>query len=133
MPKTLKYKLELTAEQCQTLSTALELYGRIGLGQLEVVGEHMHHLHKNKTVKTYEIRDLLADVKQRYAGFSLGASYGAGSREVPESFNQALDMYQVVRHRLAWDNHPDGGFTTNFHEPMQFGKHKLCKIKKATS
>jgi hypothetical protein len=123
-----KYKVELTAEQCDTLCAALELYGRIGLGQLEVVGEHMHHLHKSKELKVYEVRDLLAEVKRRYTGFMLGASYGVGNKEVPESFTQALDMYQVVRHRLAWDRYPEGGFTVNFHEPMKWGKHELCKI-----
>lgn len=123
-----KYKLELTTEQCNTLCAALELYGRVGLGQLEVVGEHMHHLHKNKDLKVYEIRDLLANVKKQYTNFNLGASYGVGCKDVPESFTQALDIYQVVRHRIAWDEHPEGGFTVNFHEPMKWGKHELAKI-----
>ena len=59
-----KYKLELTTEQCNTLCAALELYGRVGLGQLEVVGEHMHHLHKNKDF-----------IRKRFAELPVGYFY----------------------------------------------------------
>jgi hypothetical protein len=105
------------------------MYGRVGLGQIGVVGERMDHFAKKTGKFFYQMAEILNSVKTELTGFHPNASYGVGNKEVPDRFMQAIDMYQVIRHKLAWDNNPEGGVTVDFHEPSRYGKQALCKIK----
>jgi hypothetical protein len=49
--------------------------------------------------------------------------------KVPERYKTAWDLQQVIRHVLAWDANPEGGFGVNFHEPLKSGKHGLATMK----
>jgi hypothetical protein len=44
--------------------------------------------------------------------------HGIRSDKIPDSARVAFDLYQVIRHRLAWDRKPEGGFQVYFDQPL---------------
>lgn len=42
--------------------------------------------------------------------------------------DNAWDIYQVVRHYLAWKSEPEGGFQVSFDKPLKKGSEPLAKI-----
>ena len=133
-----KYNLTITEEQARTLISALDLYSRIGMGQFEEV-EMIYRYDSRKSVnydgeETVEydgdkFRELLKECKKLLGHHSNG-SYGIYSHQVPDSFRVAWDLKKVIRHRLAWDRRPEGGYTVDFEEPRQSSKLPLACIEK---
>lgn len=97
-----KYKLEITEEQAQVIRNALDLYTRIGIGQLKEIWWVWGH---NKDVCKCDRRTFdayLTDLQLQLTGFPLNASWGIHSLEVHDVFRQAYDLHQVIRNKLAW-------------------------------
>ncbi len=123
------YTLNMSEEQAQILVRALDLYSRIGIGQFEEILDVYDPLHKRVPVEARDAaRRLLNSVKAVY-GHPANGSNGIHSPEVRDEFRAAYDIQQVVRHRLAFDRHPEGGFQVNFDEPRQISQLPLPSIK----
>lgn len=129
-----KFVLELTELQAELLVKALDLYSRIGIGQ---IGE-VHNIltlepHTNPPGEhTYQgIKNALDFVKRELFGFESGASFAMHNSKVPEKFRVAWDLQQVIRHKLAWTANPAGGAGVSFHEPMKSSKEPLATMTEA--
>lgn len=125
------YNLTITEEQLQVLSTACEVFSRIGMGQ---VSETSAWIPKASSPSDREdvrgelnrLEDLLRR-QLRYRGI-------AESEYAPRV---AFDLYQVIRHRLAWDKLAADGKTkpsmplVTYDEPFQVATEvPLAKVAK---
>ena len=118
--------LTAPAQLMQVVSRALELYARMGCGQLEELDALARHgLLKNAQGSRPSIDDIEEAAEHLYAykravlGFARTASHGIFSTAVNPEFQKAWALYQAIRHRLAWDRTPEGGLQVSFDEPMQ--------------
>jgi hypothetical protein len=124
-----KYVLHLTEKQAQVIVNALDLYSRIGMGQLKEVA-HILRLNPNSSDNT---SDILNDIYNELIDLSklwIGGSgyYGIFSDKISDVFRTAWDIQQVIRHRLAWDRNPEGGIFVNFDKPINTSKEEFPKI-----
>lgn len=127
-----KYTLQLTENQARIISEALDLFSRIGMGQLkEVVSVLRQNPLPNSNLEERinflsEIRNKL-DILAKY--WMKGPGYhGITSKLISDKFRIAWDIQQVIRHRLAWDRKSEGGFTIDFDDPMVTSEEPLPKI-----
>jgi len=125
-----QYELSISEKQARVILASLDLFSRIGIGQLREVLRHPQYQLKmiddNETY-TYCQR-LLDQVKKLLTGHGPHSSYGVCHPEVHEDSNIAYDLLQVIRHRLSWDRIPDGGPEINFDPPIQFSEEELAEI-----
>jgi hypothetical protein len=127
------YQLFLTEKQAQVLVNALDLYSRIGMGQLSEVA---YVLRLNALGNPNGQADALAKVEKltrEAASYWMGGSgsyYGIFSDKINDSFRVAWDLQQVIRYRLAWDRNPEGGIQVNFDKPLKSSQESLAYIKK---
>jgi hypothetical protein len=127
-----KYQLELDEEQAKIIQRALDLYMRIGLGQIEYpVCDAITRARFDVSIDQFcAARDELAVVGEKLTGYASNASRGIGSPELPNEFKRACDIHDVIRHRIAWDRSPEGGMGVSFYDPLHWGEGDLPKIKK---
>jgi len=111
----------------------LDFYSRIGIGQFEEIVHGSFIFDWGSPVSWNnqydQIRHLLDGVKFNLIGMPFNASLGICGPDTPERAKIAYDIQQVVRHRLAWDREPKGGYTVDFDKPMQCSNLELPKIK----
>ena len=101
----MKYNLTLNETQLNVMVTALEMYSRVGCGQLGIaVASHPDVVKRNadydftKTLDCLFRQNVYTDLlpyANRY--------YGIFAPSIDSSNRVAWDMMQVVRNRLAWD------------------------------
>lgn len=112
-----EYSLGLTTVQAQLTSAALDMYTRIGLGQLENILEHPAIFAKLSAENRADAEWLVHRLKYLLFGFEPNASHGITNLAVDDKARQAYDIRCVIRHRLAWDkagNPPNRDFQTMF-------------------
>ena len=113
----------LTAEHCRVLVSALDLFSRIHMGQfdeiLRVYRANGRAVHTLSVSEQNEARVLIGVVHDMLTRMPRNASYSILAHEVPDEARAAWDLQQLVRHRVAWDENPEGGITVNFDEPRQ--------------
>jgi hypothetical protein len=112
--------LRLTEKQATVITTALDLYSRVLIGQVENVEEVLRWTYpKLSTEKLQTARLLLNSVKDVLWGFSPGASHGIHNPEVQDNARQAFDLLQVVRNGVARAKKPEGGIQVCYDVPSQ--------------
>ena len=141
------YNLQITEKQLQVISTACELLSRIQGGQVREVFDHLP-LRKDMDWGVYhEIKDELTKrmpeiLKDGIDGYR--SSFGVGNRELPESKDIAIDLYEVIRHKLSWERAVEKGIiesedsprnftemmTVNYDKPFMWGNEPLAKIER---
>lgn len=102
-----QYVLVLTKEQTRIVNSALDLYSRIGMGQLEIVAEKIQAwTWKDKCSDevgfTSGIRTAINTIKA-HLGHPPNDSYGIFNNAVPADCRTAFDIVQVIRHSVASD------------------------------
>ena len=119
-----KYRLEMTEEQARGTVAALDLAMRIRLGQFGEIVEQCMELEPDKTDEWRERREkaeaillqardiIMPDLRDMH---SLAGGYGVYAKEETERLYNVL---LAVRSCLAYHEHPEGGDTVNFREPM---------------
>lgn len=122
-----RYRLTVNAMQAEHISRALETYARLGIGQLEACDNALWHFAEKEKVLFFKIGEALKKVKP-ILGLQENSSHGILSKEVPDMFRSCWDMYQVIRHKISWDEHPEGGNGVNFRTPMVTSEMPLIKI-----
>lgn len=123
------YELELSKEQAETTCQALDLYARVLNGQLDEVARVLEFIPGRKQGRSEEARVLLALAKLALIPeLSVNAHFGitGGSDEA----KVAYDVYQVIRHRLAWDKNPQGGFQVEYDKPLYCSGKEPAVIRK---
>jgi hypothetical protein len=127
------YHLAMTERQAQVIINALELYSRIGMGQLQ---EITYVLRMNSVPGSIDFNalDKIADLTRKASSYWMkgsGGYHGISSDKINDSFRVAWDLQQVIRYRLAWDRNPDGGIQVNFDDPYKTSSvEDLAVIKK---
>jgi len=124
------YQLTISEKQARVIMDALELFTRIGIGQLQEVLRHPQYQNKIfDDEKVYRESVVLLDqIKKILTGHGPNSSYGIACTEVHDDSNIAYDLLQVIRHRLAWDRNPKGGIEVYFNRPIQYSKEELAEI-----
>jgi hypothetical protein len=130
------YVLVVNDEQAEVLAKALDLFSRIGCGQIE---ELLRHPTIQK--KLYELIDsdkyldtkneaeiLIGKLKKLLVGFDLNASQSITIAHEPNRV--AYDIFQVLRNRIAWFKRPAGGMEVDFHEPIKWSEQPLPEVKR---
>lgn len=132
--------LTLPAQTARIVVDALDMYSRIGLGQLdEIVSMGRFGLLTNAKGEKPSVDDLddaeqhLARAKHALFGYAPNASHGIFSDKVAERFRTAWSVLKALRHRLAWDRTPGGGIQVSFDEPMRDEEAAGVKVASGTA
>ena len=126
-----RYNIVVDEQQARILVAALDLYSRIGIGQLTEVVRVYNYEWKMPVPMVDRLVEVMNEAK-RVIGFRPGGSYGIHSPDVHDVFRRAFDIQCVIRHRLAFDRTPEGGFGVDFDTPRQIGELPLPTISHVT-
>lgn len=127
------YEIHLSEKAIYIIIQALDLYSRVGMGQLETVKDVLLKSEKSREniLKNRDAIERLLDlVKEMAMELSPSSYQSIMSPEISDDFRTAYDMIQVLRNRLAWDREPKGGFTVDFDPLFQTSPDPPVKIKK---
>lgn len=119
----MKYKLELTKSQLQTLQLATEIYARLGIGQIR---DAINVLPLDESKGYPPIHEICRDVEAVIAKHTISnvdgyrASLGIHHKDVKEPVKIAWDLHQVIRQRLAWDHAIEKGIVENRRSPRNW-------------
>jgi len=119
-----KVQLELTLDQAQTLAYALDLYTRLGLGQVEQISELARFgvIPKGTSCQTgsadtrsFDQEDLkridecVSSLKASL-GYASNSSWGIGSDHVPLMAKRAYEVCKAIRQALSMARDPNPRF-----------------------
>lgn len=138
------YTIKLNKSQLETLVSATEVFCRLGIGQFVfaldwlpfVKGNHISH-----DDQLYFSERLAPLMVHQIDGYR--SSLGIYGEETPEFAKIAWDLYQVFRHRLAWERAVEKGIVDSinatrkwpemigidYDEPLHASKEPLASIK----
>lgn len=116
------YTLTVTKEQAQVLIQATEILARLGIGQFR------------DALECLPMRDFLPDgwhedmdsIGRMLSRHMIGgidgyrSSLGIHHKDVSEASRIAWDLYQVLRHRLAWDRAAAEGIVESADAPRKW-------------
>lgn len=126
-----KYSLDLDESAVELLMKALDLYARIGIGQIEGLLDHPEVQKALLTTDALEARYAASRLKEVVFGFTTAASRSIASPSVMDDTKRAFDIFCVLRHRMAWDkagNPPkrtSAMIFVDFDKPAHFGSKAL--------
>lgn len=121
------YKLTIDNKHADVIIRALDLYSRLLMAQVQMVPETI----VRETGKQHEqVNALMQEIKHLLFQLPYNASYGITSKETPENAKIAVGIHDVIRHCLAWEWQPEGGYTVDFDTPMNWSGHALPEIHK---
>jgi hypothetical protein len=130
-----RYTLHLTEKQARVIVNALDLYSRIGMGQLKEVAYVLRaqNIGAKTDAEIQEHSDQINIIRDRLEALSRYWMNGPGyhsiaSQKISDVFRVAWDIQQVVRHRLAWDRNPKGDITVDFDNALKTSKEPLPQI-----
>jgi|SRR5665213_4026442 len=116
------YQITVTEEQAEILSRACELIARCNMPMSTPRGLR----------STQIAEDLVRRVEYPDGGMDkLREAFSYVIDFYKVNHNDAFDMYQVIRHRLAYDRLKPGekpGVTVDYQEPFRMGAQPLAKI-----
>ena len=118
----MEYTIKVNVDQARIIARALDLFSRIGIGQIEMVVEEAHKMSHAKIEAPYaEIEEIVDKLKLALFGMPINASHSICSDKVDVAYREAYDILQVIRHRLAWDKNPNGNkMSIDFDKPTKW-------------
>ena len=131
-----KVKIEVDEQQARVILKALDLYGRIHMGQLDEIYSVLRNDGKDMGVGRNEFeyefcklkKLLFPELEHRYSYHAIGGN-------IPEGPKVAYDMIQVIRNKMAWATH-DGKempWTVDYDPPLKVSeKTDLCECEVET-
>ena len=127
--KPKQFVLKMNRRQAGVITAALDLYSRIGMGQISEV-ENILRLdrHVKPDYSHDAVRNALDFVKREIFGLDGNGNLGIHNETVPKNYRVAWDLQQVIRHFLSWDANPEGGSGVSFHEPMKSSDEELATM-----
>ena len=125
----MEYNLKINEAQAQVLTDALEIYARLGMGQIYEILEHPDLRKQRDAFVIDYCRALCENLRGAIFKLPIGNYYSISNREISDTNRVAYDLVQVIRHRLVWDragNPPERDHKTMFgpiyDEPMHFSE-----------
>lgn len=113
-----QYTLVLNEKQAEMLAKACEFYTRMRCGQWQqVINICNDYTQGDITNSIYEAkRHLLIARSKIYPGlYGEGHSYGVGQFR---DADMLWEIYEVLRNKIAWTQHPEGGLGVCFDDPF---------------
>lgn len=130
-----KIIVELTRNQANAVMNATELLARLEIGQFEEITwsllDHFRGTDKNGN-PTFDSKS--RDLANAYLKCACLATFGVknGLPDIGDKsiqFERCWAVYSTIRYALAWNDHPEGGYTVNFDKPLGYGeKMPECRI-----
>ena len=121
-----KYILTLTREQAQTVMDALELYARLRIGQFNRITELL--LDVQNADDYCKRREIANDLLNIAACVIFGKNaYGQPECQKDNLHHRAWNIYAALRYKMAWHDHPEGGWTVCFDKPRPWGGEPVPK------
>lgn len=116
-----KYRLTLTEEHLYAILKAMDFHERIAMGQFREIFDVVDPGFKLSHEGRDAAEPLLMEARRHLmpALRHDNSYWGIRSLEIHDDNRVMYDIQQVVRHRLAWDRSPEGGWTVNFDRPMR--------------
>lgn len=114
-------RLVLDKRTAYAARESLELFTRLGIGQLEEVRQSVRMPDPGQPFphdKLNRLDVLVAEFKRDATGMSQHASFGIYNPKVPDVVTQAWALMGAIRHRLAWDQTPEGSMGVWHDEPL---------------
>jgi hypothetical protein len=112
--------------QARLLSEALDLLSRLHLGQWDAFTSHTRFYVEAPYLEQLEHSKTLLDLAKTYAwGLPPSASLSIYNKKVAESGFLAWAAHRALRHRLSWDQTPEGGFGVTFDEPLSLDANEV--------
>lgn len=126
------YTLHINATQARAISTACEVLARLGMGQFKDALEHLP-LRETMPDGWHEDMEGIAHILKKHTTIipGVGAYLANVSHKTSDQSKTAWDIYQVVRHRLAWDARPEGNpMSVMFDQPLKTSPEPLAWMEK---
>ena len=126
-----RYVLTLNEEQARIVSRACELYSRLHMGQVEEINHELlvAETHDNISERRDQAMLFLHELKKLYfpSLHGPGHSYGVGKIKKADI---AWNAYHALRYRIAWHEHPEGGYGVQFDPPWFWMNEEIptCEI-----
>lgn len=127
-----EFEITLTGAQMRALESATDLMSRIMIGQLREVLDYAPI--KDGHVVEWHVRRkeaaerILNQALYEICDLTPSSSFGIHNRtEVKDDARISWDLQKVLRHRLAWDLNPEGGFGNQYDTPMRCGAEELAR------
>jgi len=141
-----QYVLTLTETQAQVLIQALEVMARLGIGQFRDALDLLP-LKEIFPAGWHEDMEAIGRILSKYMIGNVDgyrSSLGISHADTSPQAKSAWDMYQVIRHRLAWDRAYSDGIVASpdaprdwskmlgvhYDEPMRMGPEPLATIER---
>lgn len=128
------YTLSMNTKQAKLLVTACEFYCRMMLGQWNELSWHTLNLKDGNFDKRIQDKDEVDKLLMQARALTWpdlgnysGRSWGVGH---DKNTDIVWEIYEVLRNKIAWKEHPEGGDTVDFSTPISFSGEKLvdCKV-----
>jgi hypothetical protein len=126
------YHLHINEAQARVISHACEVLARLGMGQYKDALECLP-LREHAPDGWHEDMEGIGHILKKHTTVlhGVGAYHGITSIKTSPESKTAWDLYQVVRHRLAWDAKPEGdAMSVMFDQPMKTGDQPLAWIER---
>lgn len=142
----MKYTIELSKKQMAIISSACELYARLGIGQWREIEKF---LPLEKVIDYESFHDCMDSIGRELSKFMISnvdgyrSNLGISNRMVNDSCRDAWDIHAVLRNRLAWDRALAKGVVkegeprkwpemmgVDYDEPCKLGCETLVKVTK---
>ena len=112
-----KVHITITIPQARAMVAALDIYMRLGLGQVQMISEMVADgsipiksgLDQSEMDVIHSVAALCNEIR-RELGFLPGESYGVGNRDVSDEAHRAYEMEKVIQKVLALHDDPTPTF-----------------------
>lgn len=116
------YQLSVNEKQIRLLQQSLDFYSRITAGQLSEISRVIRgDFDRVAVAKWLDLAklELFPDLKTN--------EHHSVSRS--EESKISYEMMSIIRRHLAFERHPEGGFTVDFDEPLKVSQEPLIEVK----
>lgn len=128
--------LTMSREQARAVMDATELLARLEIGQFEEITWKMIKHFRGTDANGKPIFDNRSrDLANAYLKSACLAIFGVNEYGWPNIGEKSIThercwaVYATIRHALAWHDHPEGGYTVDFDEPLGYGEAMpKCKV-----
>ena len=130
--------LEITDHQADVICAALDVWARIGTGELTTLLGHpdiSRRLVTDQGVTNEDVRRVLEHLKTAVFDLKPNAYFGIRSTDITEGNRIAFDLMQVIRHHLAWTRagNPETRmpemYSVSYDDPIHTSSEPLAQIR----
>lgn len=126
------YHLHINEAQARAISHACEVLARLGMGQFKDALECLP-LKEYAPDGWWDDMEGIAHILKKHTTVmhGVGAYHSIRSHKTSDTSKTARDLYQVIRHRLAWDAEPNWNpMSVVFDQPMRTSPEPLAWIER---